>query len=227
MIPIESLENHTIICGWNKYGAQLLENLLEDSNNPILIISEWWEPKTLNHQLFALKSDLSTEKTLTKANVEKANVIIILADTHKQQDPQSIDAKSILIALAITNRNPDTHVIVELLNPENARHAKNAGVDEVIISGAFTGAMIAQTAVSPGLTSVFGQLFGDHTVWLTTVPIPKGWEGISFTEAAARSTQEKIGALVGLLYDDKSHLDPPASETLQANHQLIVIRSGQ
>ena len=227
MIPIESLENHTIICGWNKYGEQLLENLLEDSTQPILIVSEWFEPQILHHQLFTFKADPSTEKALTKANISKAKVVIIIADMHKQQDPQTVDAKSILIALAIANRESKTHVIVELLNSANARHAKNAGVDEVIISGAFTGAMIAQTAASPGLTSVFGQLFGDQTVWLTTMDVPKNWEGLSFYEATSKTTQQSKGALVGLLEDGSSFLDPPAEIILKANHKLILIRSGQ
>ena len=227
MIPIDSIENHVIICGWNKNGNQLLENLLEDEDSPIVIISDWWKPKRVNLQLHSLNSDPSTELSLTKANIEKAKVVLVLADSHRVEDPQSIDAKTILIALAVANRNSNIHIIVELLNPDNTRHAQNAGVQEVIISGAFTGAMMAQTAASPGLTSVFGQLFGDQTVWLTTIPLPKEWIGQSFHEVTPQTTKANLGALVGVLHDGESKLDPAPETVLTKNDQLILIRSGQ
>ena len=83
---------------------------------------------------------------------------------------------------------------------------------------------IAQTAVSPGLTSVFTQLFGDQSVWLTTLNLPKEWHGSSFSEVMVKAIQEKKGTLVGLITDGVSRLDPDPDTTLASGDILVLIR---
>ena len=57
--------------------------------------------------------------------------------------------------------------------------------------------------------------------------IPQEWEGLSFSQATSKTTQRDKGALVGLLEDGSSFLDPPAETVLKPEHKLILIRSGQ
>ena len=164
---LEGLADHIIICNWNKNGAQLLENLLEESLTSILIISNN-PPLIRHHRVHYLKGDPSTDVTLSQAKIEHAKVMVVLANASSESAAQDIDARTILTALAVERRNPKVHTIIELMNSENSRHARHAGVNEVMISGSYTGAMLAQTAVSPGLTSVFSQLFHNENVWITT-----------------------------------------------------------
>ena len=221
---IDGLEDHVIICNWNENGTQLLENLLEESQTSILIIANN-APRGKHHRVHHLKGDPTTDLTLTRANVEQAKVMVILANSVAPDSAaQDVDARTILTALAVERRNSALHTIIELINPENSRHAEHAGVDEVMIAGAFTGSMLAQTAASPGLTSVFTQLFQQENIWLTTSELPEGWEGITFAEAAAQSLKLQLGSLVGLLRDGESLLDPNMETTIKSEDQLVLVR---
>ena len=102
-----------------------------------------------------LQGNPSNKDTLKTGQIERAFSAIILSERQDGHSSQDTDAKSILVALALNVCNPNLHTTIELQNPDNIEHAQNAGANDFITATAYQGALLAQSASSPGVAKRF------------------------------------------------------------------------
>jgi Trk K+ transport system NAD-binding subunit len=171
-----------------------------------------------------LDRDPSNEDSLIEAKIDRAFSAIILGSDKAKKDPQDVDARSILIALAVEICNPKVHSVVELQNSENKHHAKNAGVDEIIVASTYQGSILAQSAASPGVSVVFSEIFGLTTTSIYQEPITEILFGKKYTEVVQWYTNENIGAILGIIRDGSPILVPKPSLELKEHDKLVVLR---
>ena len=222
-MEIKMLENHIIICGWNEDAGNLVDNLLETSKRHILVITDEKPVLPRSHRVYYLDRDPSNKLSLIEAKIERAFSAIILGSNKSNKDAQDVDARSILIALAVEICNPKVHSVVELQNPENEHHAKNAGVDEIIVTSTYQGSILAQSASSPGVSKVFSELFGLTSTSIHQEKINDILIGKKYAEVVQWYTTEEIGAILGIIRDEVPMLAPKASLELQDNDLLVVL----
>ena len=243
-MPVD-LNNHIVICNWNRMGDKIVRELHSPVVKPkreILVITQSEineEELRLNleyEKVFFLRSDPTAEQVLKHACVEDAHSVILLCD-EKIPDP---DAQNALIALAISAQTQENKhkpwIIAELKDPKRESHLKVAGVNEWICASDYALGIIAQCALEKGLSTVYSNLLkisDDTNETYIITEYPKAFIGKNFQELAAlindnRSTETPY-ILIGIKSEGEVILNPRRNsfDKLKAGDALIVISFDQ
>jgi voltage-gated potassium channel len=193
-----------VICGWNERGYSIIQQLHQDvikDKKPILIVSEnisdiEFTDNDIYNNVYIVNGDPSNVKILRRANIAAADTAIILAAS---KDRASADVTALTIALAIESMNAQVHTVVELMDANNKEHFKRAGVDEVIAVSEITERLLAQGAVTHGITRIFLNLltYSEQTNEIYKLPLPESGAGLTFGNILTRLIEHQA-ILVGV-----------------------------
>jgi len=182
-----SVRGHVVICGWNERGYSIIQQLHQDvikDKKPILIVSEEisdivFTDDDIYNNVYIVNGAPSNVKILRRANITDADTAIILAEG---KESASADVKCLTIALAIESLNAQVHTVVELMDANNKEHFERAGVDEVIAASEITESLLAQGAVTHGISTLFLNLlaYSEQSNEVYKLPLPESWDGLSF-----------------------------------------------
>ena len=169
--------NHYIIIGWSQKAKFAVNEMLQTSNNiEIVIIDSLEKAPILAENIHYIRGQASETATLKKANISKAQSVLIFADD-KINDDQLADGKTLLIASAIESFAPEVHTIVEVMEEEHIKNFEFMQVDEFIVSTETISSLFVRSAFRKGISSVYGQLlrrkYGDDLYY---VPLSKEWK---------------------------------------------------
>jgi Trk K+ transport system NAD-binding subunit len=133
---------------------------------------------------------------LRRANIADSDTAIILSES---EESASSDVKCLTIALAIESLNTRVHTVVELMDPNNKDHFERAGVDEVIAASEITEKLLAQGAVTHGITEVFLNLltYSEQSCEVYKLPLPERWDRLSFGKLLNHLIEHQV-ILVGI-----------------------------
>jgi len=206
-----ALCNHFVICNWNDLGDDIVRQLhaaVTGDMRPIVIVTETPEavPQTEStvvpdpyRNVFVIPGDPTSDRILARANIAAADTAIVLSDP--SQGPHA-DTKSVLIALAIEAIEPQVHTIVELLSSKNRIQFQHTSVDEVICVDELTEKLLAQAAITHGLSEFYTRLLTatDDTNEVYAIDVPEAFHGKTYREleAALISYTEEDVILVGV-----------------------------
>jgi len=222
------IKNHLIICGWNFSAEQILSWLEKDKKKvgSIVLINQLNEEKIAEiiHRFSLLKikyvrGDFSKEAVLNRANIRMAHTVVILPDNSAGLGTKS-DEQTILSTLTIKSINSKIKVFAYIVDRENLSHIRKAKADEVLISDAYAGYLMASHIVSPGIPQTVHQLISEDGVYkLTRQEIPAVFHGKTYSELSEKIRTEQNCIPLGLgrehegmdisniLSDDYSYLD--------------------
>jgi voltage-gated potassium channel len=186
-VELEELNDHIILCGWNRSASMIIEELQSDRqylHTPIVLIAEFQQEPELNFEivdrnlLYILKDDYTKIDVLKRVGVQKAKIAIILPDKTIERSDQDRDARTVLASLIIEKLNDRIFTCVELLNRDNETHLQMAGVEEVVVSDEYAGNIIAAAAKNHGIISVLNELFtSKYGNQFFKVPVTERWVG--------------------------------------------------
>lgn len=185
-------ENHIILCEWNHRTANILKELRSDQrmeSAPIVLIANEEMKPVDDENLYFIKGDV-TEENLNRANLAKANTVVILGDD--SLDANARDAQAVLAVLTVESLNPDVYTIVELVNESNVRHCKRANADEIIVGNEFSSRLISRSALDHGISLVLSELlsssYGNELYKIVVPPEMDGKKFLNvFTEVKRRN----------------------------------------
>jgi voltage-gated potassium channel len=237
-MELNDLENHIVICGWNRAGPIIVEEFQADpelSGRPIVIISEdgdqpKFDPRVVRTELvYYLRGDCTSVQTLEGAGIQRASFAFILADKTIPRSDQDRDARTVLTALTIEKMNKTIFTCVELLNRANESHLKMAGVEEVVVSSEFSGNLLAAASRSQGMLSLLNELLtvkeGNQ---FYKVPVPPSAEGRDFLELSRLFKAGHDAILIALECRDPDGrrrilTNPPAGHRVSSGDLAVVI----
>ncbi len=184
-------KDHLIFCGWNRQSEEILDILQKRFRDysGIVLINQLPEETILEIlDRFAslnvkfVRGDFTKEVVLNRAGVQRAKMAIVVPDESAPMLQKS-DERTLLATLSIKTLNPKIRVIVRILDRENYSHLNKAKADEIIVSDAFTGHLIANHVVAPGIPQLLEQLFTeDSDVQLNQHPIPDALIGRTYAD---------------------------------------------
>lgn len=221
------LRDHILLCGWNSQAEQILSTFETSGEvSPVVLINQLSEEEVTDIlsrfnklNMRYVRGDFSRENILNRANVKLARSAIILPDLSASSITPG-DERTILATLSIKTLNPKIKVYAHIINRDNLSHLKKARADEVIISDAYTGYLLASYVVSPGVPQFVDQLFsgkGSHA--LQRRPVPEALVGRQYSDLVRFYHETHNGVLIGLgqltepfnitdlMSDDYSYLD--------------------
>jgi Trk K+ transport system NAD-binding subunit len=150
---------------------------------------------------------------------------VLADDTNASNEPDDLDARSLLTALAVESINGNAYSCVEVVKSENRQHFERTKADELVVSAELTGALLAASARTHGLTDVIADLLTHpEGQELYRVPVPPELADQSVRHALEVLKDGYDSLLVGVFTNGKCHLNPPANTVLDAGGELLVVR---
>ncbi|RME52991.1 MAG: potassium channel protein, partial [Deltaproteobacteria bacterium] len=188
MLDMEDLENHIVLCGWNRMAPIIIKELQADPSYrqcPIVVIAEFGEhepdlsdPKIDETTIFVVKADYTTIEALEHARIERAQTAIILADKLKARSDQDRDARTVLAALTIEKLNKQIFTCIELLNRKNAAQLQMIGVEEIVVGDEYSANIFASASRNQGLVALVNEIFTPrYGNQFYKYDVPEGWYG--------------------------------------------------
>lgn len=208
-------KDHIVICGWNENIDNVLAGLTTYGSVPdglIVLINELsvdeidtLKLKYSKHDLKFLRGDYVYEDVLLRANIRKAQSVLIMVDLSGTHTREKADERTILATLTIKSIAPKIKTIAELLNGENRQHLKRANVDEIIVRGEHVGSLLASAINSPGLPRVFSSILSlSNKNNLRRTMIPRNFVGKTFEDLSKFYKENQHAILIGLLKEKKA-----------------------
>ena len=188
---------HYVIINWNDKGAGIVEQLRnpELPKSHILVITRdkpGQQRSIPQHYGIVHKSaEAITEGLLKNADLNLAKSVIILADD--KENAETTDAENVLIILTAkrlcsSSKDP-IPIIAEILDPQRADLAQCAGLlddgqVEIVSTQRLGQNLLAQVAVTPGLTKIYEDLltFGANTNEIYSTRLPDSLCGKSIDD---------------------------------------------
>lgn len=237
-MDIDELRQHIVICGWNRSGRVLLEELAVDReavSRGIVICAEFEQEPNLDNLdldrnlIFVVRDDYTRIETLRRCGIGHAAVAIILADRTRERSDQDRDARSVLAAITIERLNDAIFTSVELINRENGAHLRMIGVEEIVVAEEYAGNMMAMTTRNRGIVTLVEELLSTrHGNSFHKVRPPRRFIGKSVRELSNFLRDEHQSVLVAIERErpgesDEVLTNPPGDHRIEAQDFVVVI----
>jgi voltage-gated potassium channel len=222
---------HILICGWSSKGSEIIRELkakeVEDTR-PIVVLADLTDDPTKDDRVEFIRGIPSNGSDLERARLRECDTAIILSDeSNPTASDHERDAFTLLTALAVEVINPDCYSCVEVIQAENKQHFARTRVNEVVVSAELTGALLAGSARTHGLSRIVGDLVthpdGQE---FHRMDVPASLGGAKVMDALIPLKQEYNALLVAIVTPSGDYvLNPPADRVLNIGEELLVISS--
>jgi len=214
---------HIIIIGWNFRSKSIIEELMnEDDNIRITIVDNIDHNPYNNKNISYIKGNPWNESVLTRANIKQAKTAIVLGDKDLDNE-EMIDAKSVLICLAIDRLNPDIYLFAEVNNYKNAVHFERANVNDFIISNEIESKVLVRSVLYQGVNKAIKELItNSYGNELYEMSLDSKFNGKKYGEIVLEFLHRNV-TIIGFYRNDKTNLNPLDNTILQNNDKLIYI----
>lgn len=201
------LRDHILLCGWNRQAQDILSTFESGSlvDHPVVLINQLSEEEVdeviAHYTKFPIKfvrGDFTKEAILKRANVQQARSAIILPDDGLHSEKTG-DERTVLATLSIKTLNPKIKVYAHIHDKENLSHLHKAKADEVLVSDAYSGYLLASYVASPGISQFMQNIFSstsNHNIQRSL--IPEDLIGKTYSELQSYYADKCNGILLGL-----------------------------
>lgn len=220
------LRNHAVICGWNSRGEKIVEQLVKDERaQDIVILAGLENAPVRRHGVHFIHGDATTDADLRRASVLQSETVLILADESTPGlSDTTMDARSVLVALAVEKLNPVVYTCAEVRRSSNRDHFVRAGVDEIVFTCDIGAELLARTSVHHGISGVINDLLtSDAGNEIYVMACPPSLVGKAFAGALALLQGDQRALLLGLMRGSETMLNPVGPVALEQGDKLILI----
>ena len=216
MISFKDMKDHIVLCGWNETAQVILENLKGIGRDVVVITEQEIQlPEWVRYK----KGDFGREDILLDAGVEKAHMVIVLAEKNPGFSEDSIDAKTILTGMQVRDLNKDAVLILEILLRENAKLIKRRRIaNYLIIGGELLGFVITKFIEEKS----YGDFF-NHIIEKVSFGTLR-WNKESTVLEAEKELESEGLRIVGVVRDHRTTFFPKTSHLLKPGDKLIVVK---
>lgn len=216
---IENLHNHTIICGFGRNGKQSMQKLNNYKRDFVIVEKDSVVIETLDKENFLnVHGDATTDETLIKAGIERADSIIISLPS---------DADNLFVVLTARQLNKNCKIISRASNESSYDKLKIAGADNVIMPDKLGGEHMASLVVTPDVIEFVGRLTveGEKTANLEEISVNDLPEKYLNKTILDLDLRKKTGCtVIGFKQADNNYIiNPEASMELVKDSHLIVL----
>lgn len=232
IVDWEDLRDHLIVCGYNRKADIIIREFISaypDDDHPIVVLAELdggvpqlGDPASRARVQF-LNDDFTKLEALEKAGVRRAARCIILADTSRGRKERDADARTVLAALTIERLNPAVYTVAEIHRREHAHHLEMGKVNDYVVSGEQSAFLLAQSAITRGVMSVFSELLTrEHGNRFSRCSVTAPWKGKGFLELMVHLKEEHNALLIGVEENEKIVVNP-TDYVFRGNEDVVLI----
>lgn len=216
---LKKMEKHVIVVGYGRNGQQVVEQLINYSEN-FVVIDQSHEVVTgqIKSKINFIEGDATTDEVLDKAGIQSAKALVTSLP---------LDADNLFVALTARSMNPNLKIISRAASESSEKKMKIAGVDNVIMPEKVGGAHMATLVAKPDIVEFLEHLT-IHDVHSTQIfeimsdDLPIGLHNKPIRELGIRATS---GAnIIGFKAPDGSYtLNPTADTPIIDNSKIFIL----
>ena len=139
---------HIIICGWNHHAQVICQQVLEDEEQLVLVLSTKEQESTKPAQLFFKCLDPTQKKSLEEAKIEHAHAVVLLSD-EQLPNPTDRDARNILIAMNVLSIRDNIPIVFQLEDENNREHVQQLGIHNILQISKIAGTEVQKMLPEP------------------------------------------------------------------------------
>jgi voltage-gated potassium channel len=221
-----ALRNHVVICGWTSRGFEIVKQLTRDERSQDIVILAGLEESPVRRSgVHFVRGDPTMEKDLRRADVCRAETVIILSDESTPGlSDSTTDARSVLVALAVETLNKGVYTFAEVRQTANCQHFERANVNEVLVTNDLVSALMARSSVHHGLTAVLTDLLtSDAGNEIYVLPTPPSLVGKPFDDLLIQLQTTKRAILLGIRRGEEIVLNPKDPLIVTRGDSLILV----
>lgn len=227
--------NHIVICGYHSGVQPLLNQLLVEvntDNHQVVVFEDEPRPADLSPDFHWVQGDPSRESELDKVRLSHARAVIIVSD--RRLTPSQADARSILTAFTVRSymsahkltdvRKKKIYVIVEIIDDENAVHARTAGADEVVRTHSIGFSLIAHSIAHPGTADLLSSVVSLGGTNVYTGSVPSRFETpVRFGQLVSDEKKADGVLVIGVRRGERHLVNPPDEFMVRASDILVYL----
>jgi len=231
----EDLRDHLVICGWSRKAEIIVREYVAaypDDDRPIAVLAELeggvptLRDAASRMRVQFLNDDFTKLEALEKVGVRRAARCIILADTSKGRKERDADARTVLAALTIERLNPAVYTVAEIHRREHGHHLEMGKVNDYVVSGEQSAFLLAQSAITRGVMSVFSELLTrEHGNRFSRCSVTSAWKGKAFLDLLVHLKKEHNALLVGVAEEDRIVVNP-TEYVFRGDEDVVLIAAG-
>lgn len=228
----EDLRDHLIVCGWSRKAEIIIKEYVSacpQDDRPIVVVAELeggvpqLRDAASRSRVQFLNDDFTKLEALEKAGVRRAARCILLADTSRGRKERDADARTVLAALTIERLNPAIYTVAEINRREHAHHLEMGKVNDYVVSGEQSAFLLAQSAITRGVMSVFSELLTrEHGNRFSRCSLTNDWKGKTFLELMVHMKEDHNALLVGVEQDGTIVVNP-TSFVFNGDEDVVLI----
>lgn len=216
---IEELENHVIVCGFGRNGAEACK-YFSKFGQPFVVIEKNIENLHLanSNEYLTVKGDATLDEILEKAGIHRAKAIV---------STLSEDTDNVFVALTARSFNPEISIISRASSDSAVKKLRIAGANNVIMPDKIGGIHMARLAQNADILEFLDSLVSFQNDGLS-------FEEIDYENLNEISKGKTIGELVeGMEWDlkiigvrtadGKFEINPSKNYLLESNTKLFIL----
>jgi voltage-gated potassium channel len=217
---IQSLKDHTIVCGYGRMGKIIADELMRAGRPLVVVESAVAKTEDLeNDEILVIKGDATNETSLEQAGVQKAASLVATLGS---------DADNLFLTLTARDMNQSLEIIARAENETNTRKFTQAGATRVVSPFAIGAGHIVSLLTRPAIVDFVDLITGDEGIKLEVaqedVNADCPFTGRTLAEGHVR--QKLGGMVIAIRKSDHSLIfDPAPSTRVDEGDCLFVMRS--
>ncbi len=220
---INTLNEHTIICGYGRNGRQAVARLKRHQKSYVVIEQDEQLIEENEGEVLFFKGNALSDEVLVATGIKRAkNLISALPN----------DADNLFVVLSARQLKPEITIVSRVSEESNQSKLALAGANHVIMPDKIGGDYMAALLTVPDLIHFLGALdwwpdeISSNVEEVSLSKIPKAYQNKSLAEIQFR---KKTGCNVIGYQDEngKQVINPDANHSLSAQGKLIVLGSSE
>ncbi len=215
---IEKLENHVIVCGFGRNGAQAAVRL-KAYKRPFVVIEKDREIIEKHEQdILFVEGDANEDEVLREAGVHRAKFLIVTLPD---------DAANLFVVLSARQLNSGLFIVSRASQITSQKKLELAGANKVIMPDKIGGDHMASLVVLPDLITFMDKLSmeGGDTTNLEEVQIEDFTDQLNCNTLRDLDLRKKTGCtIIGYVKPDGTYIiNPEADMPLEPKSKVIVL----
>ncbi len=215
---IDRLDNHVIVCGFGRNGAQAVTRL-KAYNRPFVVIEKDREIIEKHEEdILFVDGDANEDEVLMAAGVQRARYLIVTLPD---------DAANLFVVLSARQLNKELFIISRASQITSQKKLLLAGANKVIMPDKIGGDHMASLVVVPDLITFMDKLSmeGEHTTNLEEVHIEDFTNKLDCNTLRDLDLRRKTGCtIIGYVEPDGTYIiNPEADMPLKPKSKVIVL----
>ncbi|MEK6645467.1 MAG: potassium channel protein [Candidatus Firestonebacteria bacterium] len=216
---IKKLSSHYIICGGDRTGKYIIDEMIKTKRDFVLIEKNVEKVKKLEEQnILYVLGNAEEDDTLLKAGIKQAKGLV--ATLASDQD-------NLFVVLTARELNPNLRIVSKMLEENSVQKFKKAGADGVVSPNLIGGLRLVSELIRPTVTSFLDSMLREKekTLRVDEVEIPDNspFAGKSLESAEIAKRTNLIVLAVKQADNARLQFNPDKKLILKTKDILIVM----